>query len=241
VWFALLIPLMVTAVADTTDRQTHTVALPEGRTLTVEVTVGSVRIDGWDRAEVEIAIERQVPVAADRARLPIVVDETPARVSVRAVQAAGGTDAALRVEIVIRVPRAALIERVQILEGRLVLNGFRGGITADLRRGPIDGTDVAGTLRLETGIGSVTLNAARLSAGGLLRLRTFNGDVRLRLAERPANARILALAMNGEISSTLPLTMKNSWGPRWGEVTIGSGEPLISLDVVSGTIEIRSP
>jgi len=35
--------------------------------------------------------------------------------------------------------------------------------------------------------------------------------------------------------------MKNSWGPRWGEVTIGSGEPLISLDVVSGTIEIRSP
>jgi hypothetical protein len=41
---------------------------------------------------------------------------------------------------------------------------------------------VSGTLRLEAGIGSVTITDARLSENGLLRLRSFNGDVRLSLA-----------------------------------------------------------
>ena len=240
-WLVPLISLIVASFADTTDRQTRSLPLPEGRAVAIEVTIGTVRIDGWDRADIEITIERRVPTPADQPRLPIVIDDTPARVAIRAVQAAGETDAALRADIVVRVPRAALIERVQVMEGRITLNGFHGSISADLRRGPIAATDVSGSLRLETGIGSVTVSAARLSPGGVLRLRTFNGDVRLGLSERPADARILALALNGSISSTLPLTMKQTWGPRWGEVTFGRGEPVISLDVVTGTIEIRSP
>lgn len=240
-WFVLLIPLTIAAAADTRDRQTQTLPLPEGRALAIEVTIGSVRIDGWDKADVEITVDRRVPAPADQERLPLVIEDTPARITIRAIQAGGGTDPALRADLVIRVPREALIERVQVMEGRLTLTGFRGSLTADVRRGPIDASDVAGTLRLETGIGHVTVNAARLLPAGLLRLRTFNGDVRLRLAERPVNARILALALNGSITSAIPLTTKDSWGPRWGEATLGTGEPLISLDVVTGTIEIRSP
>ena len=240
-WFVLLIPLTVAAVTDTTDRQTRTLALPEGRALSIEVTVGSVRIDGWDRADVEIVIDRHVPTVADRARLPIAIDDSPARVAIRAVQSDHGTDAALRADLVVRVPRAALIEIVRVMEGRLVLNGLRGSVTADLRRGPIEASDLSGSIRLETSIGPITVDGARLVAGGVLRLRTFNGDIRLRLSERPADARIMALALNGSIVSTIPLTMKDTWGPRWGEATFGAGEPVISLDVITGTIDIRSP
>jgi len=237
----LLIPLVATAVADTTDRQTRTLPLSDGRALLIEVTVGAVRIDGWDRPDVEIVIARRVPSPAHQARLPIEIDDSPARLAVRAVQAEGGTDAALRADIAVRVPREALIEHVRILEGRLVIHGFGGSVTADVRRGPIEATDVSGRIRLETGIGPVTVSAARLGPAGLLRLRTFNGDVRLRLGERPAHARIMALALNGTITSTIPLTMKDTWGPRWGEVTFGAGEPVISIDVVTGTIDLRSP
>ena len=63
----------------------------------------------------------------------------------------------------------------------------------------------------------------------------------LSLAERPPDARIMALALNGTIKSDIPLTLRETWGPRWGETTIGKGEPVISLDVVTGTVEIRSP
>lgn len=239
-WLPLLFSLATIAAA-VTDRQSRTIALPPGRTLAIDITVGSIRLEGSDRPDVQLEIERRAPSTEDLARVPIAIDESPARVQVRVVQAAGATDPSLRSDLVVRVPRAGLVERVQIVEGKLTVNAFRGTLSADVRRGPIDGADVSGSLRLETGIGSVTLSSARLSPNGLLRLRAFNGDVRLALAERPADARILALALNGHIRSDIPLTTKDTWGPRWGEATLGKGEPVISLDVVTGTIEIKSP
>ena len=188
-----------------------------------------------------LIIERRAPDKAQLARVPIVVEDTPARVSVRVLQTDNTTDPAYRADVTLRVPRAALIDRIQVLEGRIAVEGFSGTLTADIRRGPIDGKNVSGTLRLETGIGSITLTDARLSEHGLLRLRAFNGDVRLSLAARPADARIMALALNGQVKSEIPLTRRDTWGPRWAEVTLGKGEPVISLDVVTGTVEIKSP
>jgi hypothetical protein len=223
------------------DKQSRVITLPAGKPLSIEVTVGSVRIEGSDRTDAEITIERHAPAAALFARLPVVIDDTPARASVRVTQLDGGTDPALRADVTVRVPRGATIDRVQVLEGRIAVTRFGGTLNADIRRGPIDGKDLSGTLRLESGIGSVVVTGARLSAGGLLRLRAFNGDVRLTLAARPPDARIMALALNGAITSDIPLTLRETWGPRWGEATIGKGEPVISLDVVTGTVEIRSP
>jgi DUF4097 and DUF4098 domain-containing protein YvlB len=177
------------------DRHSRVVPLPPGRTLAIDVTIGTVRIDGWDQPDAEIVIEREVPDAARLEHLPIVIDETPSRVSVRAIQGGQDTDPAFRAEVIVRVPRAATIEHVNVLEGRVSITNFTGTLTADVRRGPIDGRDLSGTLRLETGIGSITLTAARLAADGLLRLRAFNGDVRLTLAARPTDARVMALAL----------------------------------------------
>lgn len=249
-WVLLAAALVVSADAstaapaakvDATDRQVQTVALPAGKTLSIDVTIGTVRIDGWDKPDAEIVIERHAPTAAQLARLPLLIDDSPARVIVRALQTENTTDPAIRAEVTVRLPRSAAIDHVQVLEGRIAIAGFSGRISADIRRGPIDGNNLSGTLRLETGIGSITVTGARLSADGLLRLRSFNGDVRLSLARRPVDARILALALNGPIKSEIPLTTRDSWGPRWGEATLGKGEPVISIDVVTGMIEIKSP
>ncbi len=237
----LLAALLAVANAEVADKQSRTIALPAGKTLSIDVTIGTVRIEGSERADVEVTIERHAPADARLAQLPIVVDDTPQRAAIRVTQLDGGADPALRADLIVRVPRAAVLDRVQVFEGRISIARFAGTLTADIRRGPIDGRDLSGTLRLESGIGSVVLTATRLSAGGLLRLRAFNGDVRLTLAERPADARIMALALNGSITSEIPLTMRETWGPRWGEATLGKGEPVMSLDVVTGTVEIKSP
>ena len=229
------------ATVDATDRRSQTVALPQGKTLSIAVTVGNVRVEGSERTDAEILVERHAPTSAQLARVPLSIDDTAANVSVRATQADGGTDPALRTDVTVRLPRSATIDRLQVMEGRIVIDGVAGRISADIRRGPIEGRNLAGTVRLEAEIGSITLTGTRLSVGGLLRLRAFNGDVRLALAERPADARIMALALNGTITSEIPLTMREAWGPRWGETTLGKGEPVISLDVVTGTIELKSP
>ena len=75
----------------------------------------------------------------------------------------------------------------------------------------------------------------------MLRLRAFNGDVRLTLVERPADARVTTLGPNGTIASDIPLTMKDTWRPRWGEATLGKGEPVIGIDVVTGAHPDQGP
>lgn len=237
-WIAVLASLLI---ADASDRQTKLLPLPDGRPLVIELTIGNVRIEGWERPEVEITVERHAPTASQFSRLPVSIEEVPPGVVVRAVQTGDANDPAFRADVTVRLPRSATIERVHVLEGRISIANFNGRISADIRRGPIDGRSIAGTIRLETEIGSITLNDALLSPTGLLRLRTFNGDVKLTLSQRPSNARIMALALNGQIKSDIPLKTRDTWGPRWGEATIGKGEPLISIDIVTGVIEIRNP
>ena len=148
--------------ADVTDRQARSIALPQGKTLSIDVTIGDVRIEGSDRADAEIIVERRAPTPAQLARVPLLIEDLPSKVSIRAVQADHGTDPALRADVTVRVPRAAVIERVQVLEGSIGVSDFSGALTADIRRGPIDGTAVSGTLRLESGIGSVTVFRERV-------------------------------------------------------------------------------
>jgi len=72
----------------------------------------------------------------------------------------------------------------------------------------------------------------------MMRLRVFNGPLRVRFARQPQSARILALTFNGAIASDIPLTKKEEFGPRFGETTIGNGDPVLNMDVVKGDITI---
>lgn len=235
---AATLAIGATSAADT---QSRTVNLPPGRSLTLEITVGDVRIVGEPRQDALIEIVRSAPGAAALARIPVAIEETATEVRVTAIQQAGETDPALRTNVTLRVPHTASLTSIRLLEGRLRLSALRGLVTADVRRGSIEAVDVEGTVRLETGIGDIIADRAKLSTGGLLRLRAFNGDIRLTLAEHPRDARVMALALNGTITSNIPLAMKDSWGPRWGEATLGKGEPVISIDVITGAIHIKVP
>ncbi|MGE0042877.1 MAG: hypothetical protein AB7V01_16990 [Vicinamibacterales bacterium] len=219
---------------------TRLLPLPPGRTLALDVTVGDVDIEGWDRPEAQIVIERRGPGDEALQKLPIEVKETPGAVTVSVVQADGATDPALRSRVRLRLPAGARLEHIRIFEGTLAIEDFSGDVRADVRRGDITATRLGGTARFETGIGDVVVKAPRLEAGGLLHLRTFNGDVRLSFDGAPPDARIMALALSGTIESDIPLTMKDAWGPRWGETTLGAGDPVVSIDIVTGRVRIET-
>ena len=224
--------------ADVTDRLTRTVPLAVGRAIRVDATVGDVTIVGSNRLDIGIEIARRAPSAADLARFPAVVDDSGDALRIGAVQTHDGRDAALVSMIVLRVPASAVFQAVRLFEGRLRLTGLTRACDADVRRGAIEASGLAGRIRLESGIGSVDVRDSLLESGGMLRLRVFNGPLRVRFARPPANARILAVTLNGQITSDIPLTLKDQFGPRFGETTLGSGEPVMSLDVVKGDIAI---
>ena len=125
----LLLLVLASAVpaAAATDRQTRTFPWTPTRALTVAITIGEVRVVGMDRADVEIAIQRTAPTTEALTRVPVAFDETPERVTARLVQADGATDPAIRTEVVLRVPMNAVIERVEVLEGGVHVDGAVDG------------------------------------------------------------------------------------------------------------------
>ncbi len=207
-----------------------------GRPVIVLLAVGELRVQAWAQPGLEVEIVPDGRGAREPETLDLTVEETPEAITVRAVQPHEGKDPSVRVRATLRVPVDVMLQRVEVFEGRFDVEGVRGLLQAKVERGPIEARRIAGTVRLETGSGDLTVSDAELVSPGLLRLRTFNGHIRLGLVRRPTDARVLALTLNGSIRSDLPLEERKGFGPKFGEAVIGAGDPLISLDAVRGDI-----
>ncbi len=230
--------IVAPGAAETTDRLSRTVPLAAATPIRVDASVADVTITGSDRQDVAVEIVRRAPTAADLAKYPALIEERDGVLHVSAAQIDDGKDAALKTEIAIAVPSMAVLQAVRVFEGRVRLTNLKGQCDVEVRRGPIEASGIAGHVRLESELGSIDIRQFELTPGGMMRLRVFNGVVRARFPKVPANGRILAVTFNGTLESDIPLTMKDRFGPRFGETTIGSGDPVMSIDVVKGDIAL---
>jgi hypothetical protein len=224
---------------DALDRMSRTVALTASHAVRVDATVADVTIAASDRADMAVEIVRRAPTAADLVRFPAVIEETGETLRIAALQAGDGRDARLKADIRVQAPAVAQFDAVRVFEGQVRVTGLRNGCDVDVRRGRIEATAVAGRVRLESGVGSIDVRDPSLTHEGMLRLRVFNGPILVSFDRTPPDARILALTFNGSIASDIPLAMKDKFGPRFGEATLGAGKPVMSIDVVTGDITIR--
>jgi hypothetical protein len=231
----------VPKVPELADRVTRVLPLAAGVPIRIEATIADVTITGSNRPDVLVEIVRRAPTAADLTNYPVMIEQEPDALHIAAVQIADGRDARLRTDIAITAPATAAFQPIRVFEGRIRLTNVRSSCDVDLRRGAIDASGLAGRIRLEAGIGSIDVNDSELTPGGMMRLRVFNGPLRVRFPRTPANARILAVTLHGRITSDIPLTKKDRFGPRFAETTIGSGEPVLSMDVVKGDITLSVP
>lgn len=236
---ATTLPVQPSSSAE--DRITRRFAADDVRSIAVTATVGQITITGWSRPEIVVEVERRTPTPDAESRVPVTVTVDAGVLRVAAGQLGTGRDPRLVTDVTLRVPTLAKVGPVDLFEGRITIEGLAGQVRARVERGRIAGDRLGGQVRLETVSGDIGLTAVRLDEGGLVRCRTFNGSVTVRFAEAPADARILALTLNGVVTSTLPLSERGGFGPRFREATIGRGTRLVSIDVVRGDIAISAP
>ena len=230
--------LPLRGAAPVTDRTSRVVPIAAGTPIRVDATIADVTITGASRSDLRVDVERRVPSRDDLSRLPLTIDSGPDGVRVAVVQEHDARDANAKAVITIAAPLDAVLQSVRVFEGSVRLTNLKGSCDVDLRRGVIDADRLAGRIRLESGLGGIDIRDSELTPGGMMRLRVFNGPLRVRFARPPANARILAVTLNGAINSAIPLAMKDRFGPRFGESTLGSGDPVLSADVVKGDISL---
>lgn len=207
-----------------------------GATLRVALAAADLVIVGSDRQTVRVSPD-PAEAAADAAAALATIALTTADDGDLRLAHVDGQAPERRLRLRVDAP-ATLAVDVAITNGAVRVETMRGHTVVRVVRGSIESRALAGRARLEVETGEIVADAVRLANGHSLKCRTFNGDVRIRLTARPDAARILALTLNGAIRSSLPLTTRAAFGPRFGETTLGAGTHVLSIDVVRGDIGI---
>lgn len=158
---------------------------------------------------------------------------------VRVVPIAGGDASSARPRLRVEAPATTPLT-VSVEQGDVRVESFEGDLAVKVVRGSIRAAGLRGRVRLEVDTGPIVASGVRLTDGHSLKCRTFNGDVTITLAAPPTDARILALTLNGAVESSVPLTTRAAFGPRFGEATIGAGTHVLNIDVVRGNILIAA-
>ncbi len=221
-------------------QSTRAVTLPADVPVRIHVDVGSVRVTGSTRPDVVVRIERRATGTAGLDALQERVDVTDAGLNISVTSRDRPHDAALTAAVHVELPAGQPLDNIELFEGAVHVAGLTGPVRATVTRGTIEASEVSGRLRLETSMGTIAVRHSRATLTNPIRLRTFNGDIDLVLPAAVPNARILALALNGTVTSEVPLTERTVVGPRFREATRGSGDPVVSLDAVNGSIRIAS-
>jgi hypothetical protein len=198
---------------------------------------GTVRIEGWDKNEVEVRAIKTTP--DKQSLLDLVTIEMDAKpdglsVSTRYPQQEG---VEVAVDYVIHVPRHAQLNHVNNINGTLRV--FSSESLGELHtvNGNIEVYESSGNLHAHTTNGNIYVE---LKHPGDMRgafAETMNGSVMLAIpVDLPAE--LEARCMNGSFSSELPMIMKGAAQPRTVKGQLGHGGAPIHLGTVNGTIRV---
>jgi len=212
--------------------------LKAGGRLSVESLNGPIRIEGWEREEVEIRGTRQAASKELLEAMRIDIAATAEAVRVRVVPPSGRRGA-MGVSFAIRAPRRVMLERAESSNGGIEAEGLEGDVRLASSNGPIRAIGIRGDVEASTSNGPVEL----VGCTGAAILRTSNGRIQAEGVRAPfeattSNARIeVRLA---EAAGSGPARLRTSNGSV--RLTL---EQALKTDVVvrtsNGSIAVRAP
>jgi hypothetical protein len=220
----------------------QTYPLPSGGHFQLENVNGSVKVEGWDRDEVEV---RAVKIAEndprDLDRVKIDVQNQPGEVDVQ-TRYLDDEGVGVAVEYVVHVPKRILLNCIWTVNGSVEVRGVDGA--GDLRsvNGNVKVTESSGHFNAKTTNGDVHLELQHLHRGAPMNLETVNGSVVLGLPW-DARADLTVHDMNGELYSEFPVTSTSSAAlpaarTFRGRIGRGAGGGAISVRTVNGGIRL---
>jgi DUF4097 and DUF4098 domain-containing protein YvlB len=206
---------------------------------------GAVHIAGWDRNEVKVDAVKTAWTQQRLDEARIEVDANENSVSIRTKYPEHDHtfnhedhDNPASVEYTITVPRQAHLEKIDLVNGHLEIEGVSGEVNANCVNGRIEARNLQGRAELKTVNGQLEATVDQLPSSEL-ELSSVNGRLMITLPS-DANAELEASTVSGNISDDfgLPVTHHHYVGHSL-HGQLGNGGTLVKLSDVNGKIEIR--
>ena len=237
--------------------ETRTLPLAAGSKLKVKNVNGWIRVEAWDRNEVEFRGEFR-PSSKDE-QVKVVLDSAAGSLEIRAEQPKRpefphlGAYKGPECRMDLKVPRKVLA-RLESVNGEVSLDGTVGEATCTTVNGAVRARNLEEGLKAETVNGSITLEQVRgalnlntvngsISGKGLdgkakgIAAATVNGSVKLQMAG--IKGRLSATTVNGHLSFNAKGAEQVEVSKRKVEATFPGGDQVISLNTVNGSITVE--
>jgi hypothetical protein len=214
---------------------TATYPLEPGGTVQVANVQGSITVEGWDRAEVEVtAVQR--PGASEGSEPAVGVERGPDWISLRTLYPADGTDP-VQLDYYLRVPRQVQLDELLTVNGWIRVRDVAGRVVARTLNGDIEQERITGSVTARALNGHIRLALRALPGRSAeLSLETVNGDVLVLLPPR-ANADLELSTVAGRIENPLVETASET-SDSARRVRLGRGGPTVKLRTVRGNIRL---
>ena len=208
---------------------------------------GGVQIKVWDRAAVQVDAVKKAYKPHRLAEAQIVVNSTEESIRVRTEYPEQTQtfrsderryDNPAIIEYTLTVPRKAMLESIELVNGSLDIEGVEGSVKASSVNGRLKARGLMGDTRLSTVNGELQATFTQLDESKPINIASVNGNLTLIIPSN-ANASIRAGTVHGSISSDFGLKVKH--GEYVGhsmDGQIGTGGPRIKLGNVNGQIRV---
>jgi DUF4097 and DUF4098 domain-containing protein YvlB len=219
---------------------------PTGRVNLANIN-GGVQIKIWDRPAVQVdAIKRAYrKERLDEAKIDVTATEENIRIKTEYPEGnqtfrkgEGRYNNPATVEYSLTVPRKAVLESIELINGSLDIDGVEGNVKASSINGKVDARGLLGETKLSTINGPLLATFTQLAESNAIMLSSVNGSVTL-VIPSDSNASIRAGTVHGGITNDFGLQVRH--GEYVGhslQGQIGSGGPRIKLENVNGGIKI---
>src|ERR1051325_2133718 len=208
---------------------------------------GGVQIKVWDRGAVQVdAIKRayrkerldeaKIEVSATEENIRIEAEYPDENQTFRSGEGRYNNPAI--VDYTLTVPRKAVLESIELINGSIDIDGVEGNVKASSINGKVVARGLMGETKLSTINGQLQATFNQLDESKPISLNSVNGNVDLIIPSN-ATASIRAGTVHGGISTDFGLKVKH--GEYVGhsmDGQIGTGGPRIKLGNVNGAIRI---
>src|SRR6185369_4110696 len=241
----------VSEVGDSGDEMREefhqTYPLSQSGRVSLENINGDVQIKVWDRAAVQVDAVKKAYRKDRLAEATIEVNATEENIRIKTEypdepqnfrSGQGRFDNPATVDYTLTVPRKAMLESVELINGSIDIDGVEGNVKASSINGRLNARGLMGEARLSTINGPLNATFNQLDESKAISLGSVNGNVTLVIPSN-ANATVRAGTVHGGISTDFALKVKD--GEYVGhsmDGQIGTGGPKIKLGNVNGGIRV---
>jgi DUF4097 and DUF4098 domain-containing protein YvlB len=230
-----------------------TYPLAAGGTVALENINGDVIIEVWDASEVRVQAVKSASSQDLLDRLKIDVDADGSSLRIDTIYPSNRRSAEdrhdyaesekrrhMKVEYTLTIPRSAVVNDVDLVNGNLTVVGVEGGVDAETVNGDILVKEGAGDASLSTVNGSIELYVAHHDPGMSIDLESVNGELDLYLSGS-AGADLRAETVNGRISNDFGIEVrKGKYVGASLKGAVGGGGSRVGLETVNGSINVHN-